>query len=579
MKKLLLFCRKYIPYIVISSLASIGCALASVWVIDILKRLVDESINGNIRGITQIAVEAVLAILIGMVSNYMVKYASEYFGAGMLSDMRKEAMNHLGKVAPDYMERNNFGDIVTRLTSDLGMISDYMETYFKDLLYLPFMIAVYAIYLFQTDWIMALVCLLPLMILIPLSIVLMKPVKFAQRAYTIKLGLTNNNIQEACDGIDVIKAYNLYDEVGGKYYQELHKTLDISNRNDIRQYNLEPISQMISEFPVILGLCLGGYFVFEGRVTLGVLVAFVSLIKKLIDPLKRVYQLIVKGQMAMICVDRVMHVIDAPPEYIDDTNTSYPKEQCDDIFALEHVSFAYAGMAEQKNVLNDINLTIRRGTKVALVGRSGGGKSTILKLLYRHYAVTDGVIRHCGVSYEQIHPEHLRSDIALISQDSYLFPMSIEENIRIGNPEATHEQIVQAAKLANCHDFIKQMPEQYASMVGEKGGLVSGGQRQRISIARAILKNASVILLDEPTSALDRESEEKVNEAIHRISEGRTVVTVAHRLTTITDADEIIVVDGGQIVERGKHEELLKKQGLYAELFREYMEGGAQNEA
>ena len=575
MKKLLELSKRYIGYIILSSLASIGCAVASVWVIDIFKRLVDESVNGNISKVYSIVLEGLLAIIIGMIANYTVRYTSEYFGASVLSDLRQEAMEHIVQMSPDYMEKNDFGDIVTRMTSDLGGIAEYMQTYFKECVYLPFMVIVYSVYLFRSNWILAAVCISPLFILIPLSVVLMKPIKLDQFKYTKELGQTNNNIQEICDGINVVKSYNLMGILGEKYYKALHKTFVTSNRNDVRQYNMEPISHMIGTLPVYIGLCLGGLFVFKGYITLGIMVAFVSIIKKLVEPLTSVYAIIIKGQVAFISVQRILYILAAPIEYEEQSNgqSKIDLMHHDIVFSLKNVSFSYDGMEEKKLILEDVSLTIKKGEKVALVGRSGGGKSTILKLLYKHYEINQGSIACCNIDYSKINPMELRRNISLISQDCYLFPMSIADNIRIGNMNATDDEVKRAAQLANCDEFIQAMPQDYHAMVGEKGTLLSGGQKQRISIARAILKNAPIILLDEPTSALDHESETKVNEALDRITKDKTVVVVAHRLTTITNADTIIVVNDGHIEEQGKHNELISHGGLYSQLYDEYQNG------
>jgi ABC-type multidrug transport system fused ATPase/permease subunit len=579
LRRIAKFVKPYIGYIILAALASVGSAAASVWIIDLLKRLIDESLNGNIQQIWGVSLEGIAAILVGMVATYAARYTTEYFGAGVLRDLRFQTIRHISGMAPDYTEKNNYGDIITRMTSDLGGIADYMEQFLKDWIYLPFMVLVYSIYLLRTNWVLAAVSIAPVFVLVPLSIVLMKPIKLDQRQYTIDLGLTNNNIQEVCDGILEVKSYNLENFLKKKYYKALYKTFETSNRNDIRQYNMEPISLMIGRLPVYISLCLGGYLVFSGNITIGIMVAFVSLIKKFVTPLESVYGMVIKGQVAMIGVQRVLDILEAPMEAdmvvkkeLEEVDENTAKDQ-ENMFCLSDVSFAYSGSTNTKSVLNHINLKIRRGEKTALVGRSGGGKSTLLKLLYRHYTVKEGKILCCGVDYDEINPLDLREHISLISQDCYLFPMSIKDNIRIGRADATDEDIKRAARLANCEEFIETMPQGYDSMVGEKGTLLSGGQKQRISIARAILKDASIILLDEPTSALDQESEAKVNEAIDRVTQNRTVVVVAHRLTTITNADKIVVVDHGRIVEEGTHESLLANHGLYEQLYLEYVNG------
>lgn len=574
MKSLIKYAKPYSIHIVIAILSSIGCSVANVWIVDILKQLIDESVKGEIASaLAETAMKAVLAIIIGLLANYLVIYTTGYFGTGVLKDLRHDLVNHIMKITPDFMEKNNFGDIIERASSDVSGIAGYMQTYFKDCLYVPIIVIVFAIYLFSLNPLLATACLGPLVIMVPLSIMFMKPVKVAQFEYGRLLGLTNNNIQEAYNGADVIKSYNLQKKIRDKYYIALKEPFDISNRNDIRQYNLEPLSCLIRMAPIAVSLCVGGYLAFQGSVTLGILIAFIGGIEKINDPLVGAYQLVVRTQMAMISVKRVFEIMDMPIEDVGDKLTEVDKTG-EYVFELKNVSFSYTGMSE--NVLENLNLTVGKGKRIAFVGRSGCGKSTIIKLMCRQYEVCDGEISFYGNKFSDISPEAVRRDLALISQDTVIFPMSVSDNIRIGRPEACRTEIIDAAKKAGCDDFIKELPDGYDTMLEERGSNLSGGQRQRISIARAILKDAPILLLDEPTSALDKETEAYVNETLKLISQDKTVVTVAHRLTTITDYDEIIVFEEGKIVESGTHEELLGEGGKYCQMYHNYMESGGE---
>ena len=547
MKRLIRYAKPYYMHILVAALASIGCSLANVWVIDILKQIIDVTLSGDIGlRLPGILGKAALAIIVGLLTNYLVVSMTGLFGAGILKDLRKDAIKAIMKCSPDFMEKHNFGDIMERMSSDMETISGYMKTYFKDCVYVPIVVVVFAVYLFSLNPLLALVSLLPLAVLVPVSVDLLKPVKLAQAEYVKKLGLTNNHIQEAFDGVEVIKSYNLQASREEKYYNALKETLDISNKNDLRQYNIEPISALIREAPTAITLCVGGVLAFAGTVpeyiSIGMLIAFISGIQKINQPLVNAYQLVIRSQMAMVAANRVFFLLDMPAE----ENREGLKEvdtSGDVVFRLEDMSFSYG----EKYALNKINLNIHKGKKIALVGKSGSGKSTILKLLCRQYEAENGELYFYNHKFSEISPEAMRKNIAVISQDTILFPFSVADNIRIGNPDAGRQEIVEAARLAGCHEFIQNMPQGYDTVLEEKGSNLSGGQRQRLSIARAILKDAPILLLDEPTSALDKETEEFITNKLSEIAKDKTVITVAHRLSTIADYDEIIVMEEGRI--------------------------------
>lgn len=568
------YVKNYWAWIMVITLSSFGCSMANVYIVDLLKRVIDLSISkGADFSLWILIAQAVVAILVGMLSNYLVVRTAGAFKSVILRDLRRDTVNHIMRVAPSDMEKQNFGDIMERLSSDIAVVSGYMETYFKDCLYVPIVVTVFTVYLIAMNPLLAVLCLGPLFIMVPISIKLLKPVKMAQTEYVKKLGLTNNHIQEVFDGVDVIKSYNLQERMQKKYYDALKETLDISNKNDLWQYNIEPLSALIREAPTAIALCVGGYFALKGVFTIGILVAFISGINKINEPLVYAYQLVVRTQMAMISANRVLEILDIPIE-CNKRNMQRFNKYSEKVFEFKNVSFSYIESENDKPVLEQFNLAVQEGQKIALVGKSGCGKSTIMRLMCRQNEVDSGEICFYGNSFSDIAPNSVREQLSLIAQETVIFPMSVLDNIRIGRPEATREEIVDAAQKAGCHNFIMELPQGYDTLLEEWGSNLSGGQRQRLAIARAILKDTPILLLDEPTSALDEKTEKYVNQTLLAISEGKTLITIAHRLNTIVDYDEIIVLEEGKIVESGTHTILIQKKGVYWRMYNEYILSG-----
>lgn len=602
MKRLKGYARSYWGWIMLSVMSGLGCSAANVYIVDLLKRVIDLSISKKMDfTLWELAVQSAAAILTGMAANYLLTKITGTLGAVILRDLRHDMAAHIMNVSPCDMERQSFGDIMERLSSDIETVAGYMETYFKDCIYVPVLVIVFAIYLANMNSLLAALCLGPLLLMVPVSIKLLKPVKMAQAEYVKKLGLTNNHIQEACDGAEAIKAYNLQQRMLNRYQNALNDTLDISNKNDLRQYNIEPLSALIREAPTAIALCAGGYLALKGELTIGILVAFISGIKKINEPLVYAYQLVVRTQMAMISVNRVLEILEIPEECNRDISEKIRKSS-EMAFEVKNVSFCYKNANEDTNknankdenkdankdanentnenvkdrkpVLEQFSLSVYEGRKIAIVGKSGCGKSTIIKLLCRQIEADEGEIYFYGNSFKDLAPASVREQIAIITQEPMIFPMSVADNIRIGKPEASEEEIIEASKKAGCHKFIIGLQNGYETLLEERGDNLSGGQRQRIAIARSILKDAPIILMDEPTSALDAETEKYVNKTLLAISENKTLITIAHRLNTVVDYDEIIVLEEGKIVETGNHSALMSNRGKYREMYNEYIQAG-----
>lgn len=528
MLKMIKYVRKYYAHMVLAAIACVGVSATTVLLTDFLKNLVDGSATNQVWQI-------ILILIIGICSNYMVVYMTGLIGAGLLKDLRFDCIQGLLKASPEFMSKHSRGDLMERISEDVEGLADFIKGYFKDCLYVPIMVVVYSVYLFSINPFLATCCLMPLVILVPVNVKCMKPIKLMQFQYSREMGLTNNNIQEAFDGAATIKAYNLQKRMQKKYYSVLHRLLKISNDTDLRQYNLEPISRAIQELPVDIALILGGVLVFNGKVTIGVLVAYISILRSLVAPLSQCYQLVVRSQTAVVSISRVFEVIEIPQERKGNSIGFKDKQYA---IEFENVFFKYSN--DDKYTLNNVCFKIRKGEHVAFVGKSGSGKSTILKLIATFLQADEGTIKIFGSDYSLLSPELIRSKIAYVSQDAILFPLSVEDNVRVGNPTATSEQIADAINKSGCGGFKD-------TMLTERGSNLSGGQRKRLAMARALVKNADIYIFDELTSELDSETESAICETIANLSKDKTVITVAHKLSTVADYDCIYTVKGGRI--------------------------------
>lgn len=576
MLKLIKYVKSYYGAFALASLSCVGASVARVLLTDLLKDMVDNLSLENLHWkIWTTAGRMLLIILLGIISNYLIVRMMGTISSGLLKDLRADCIDGLMKASPDYMSSHNYGDVMERVSSDVEGLAGFMQGYFTDCLYVPIMLVVYSVYLLRTNVLLAVCCLTPLAVLVPLNIKYMKPIKLRQFEYAKELGLTNNHIQTAFEGALVIKAYNLQKQMENNYYKALHKTYDISNDTDLRQYHLEPISRAVQEIPIAVALGLGGLFIFKGIISIGTLIAYITIIKKLVDPLAQSCQLVVRSQTALVSVSRVFDIIETPSEpSFTHRQTAFDRE-CP-ILEFQDVSFAYGTDTQNSDVgvLEHISFSIKKGTKTAFVGKSGGGKSTILKLLARQIEASAGTIRYFGQAYAEIAPRQIRAKEGLVSQDDILFPISVADNIRIGNPVATRGQIVNAVRMANCEEFINALPNGLDTVLEERGNNLSGGQRQRIALARALVKDAEIYLFDEPTSALDSETEQLICKSIDSLPSDKTVVTVAHRLSTVKDYDCIYVIDKGRIVEQGTHDALIRNGRAYYQMYQEFCKGG-----
>lgn len=560
--QLISFARPYRLWVALNIVTTLVSVVVDVSGGYFMKNVTDLALDGQWREVLGTVYTIVAMVAVGVVVKYAVKYTSGRFSAYASRDIRTNTTRRVASMPLHEIEAGHSGDLVSRLTNDISVVQGFFQNDFSNVIYQPIVFLVTAGYLATLNWIL----LLFAVALVPLTMVfvnvLSKPLSRYVRKRQEGFGRVNAVAQDTIGGICMLKAFNLEQVLYEKFKVAVHQVRDNELKRQQRLALMTTLFVVISQIPVLSTAACGGYLALSGRMTPGSLFAFMYLLHFLIEPLASGPDLIAALRAATGTAGRIVEVMHRPAERMD--GRDFGVDPAKPAIRYESVSFGYG---EQTDVLDGVSFIISHHEMVALVGYSGSGKSTVLKLLCGFYEPQGGKVELYGRRLDEWNLESLRRQLALVAQDTYLFPASIAENISYGRPGATMGEIVEAAKMANAHRFIVELPDGYGTLVGERGNRLSGGERQRIGIARAILKDAPILLLDEPTSALDIQSESLIQEALERFMQGRTTLVIAHRLSTIKHADEILVLDGGRVVERGMHEDLIARGGVYRQLY------------
>ena len=508
---------------------------------------------------------AIVTIFVSLLSNlfrYMGAWTVENMRTRTLQRMRNEMFSKVVDMNVGYFSDQRKGDIISKITSDVGVvqfcITNTLQVAFRE----PFLIIGYTVMMVAISWELALfsVLFLPVVALIIGSIV--KRLRHPARTSQQRMGELVSTLDESLSGIKVIKSYNATGYVKQKFYDLSEDLARLTLSMARRQQLASPISEFLGISAVGVILVFGGSLVFKDALSPEGFIAFIAMFSQITRPVRTFIDQFSNINQGIAAGERIFSIIDAQSE-IQDKPGAIELDGLKDKIEFRDIHFSYDGSRE---VIEGISFEIKRGETVALVGPSGGGKSTLSELIPRFYDVKAGDILIDGVSVRDYTQDSLRAHMSVVAQDTVLFNDTIEGNIAMGKAGATHDEIVEAARIANADCFIQEAPEGYQTNIGDRGVKLSGGQRQRLSIARAVLKNPEILILDEATSALDTESEKLVQDALNKLLVGRTSVVIAHRLSTIHNADKIIVVDHGRVAEQGTHTELLAKGGIYAKL-------------
>lgn len=533
---------------------------------DYIAKATDAMFAGEAIALSSFLPPLLAMVLLGAVATYIKSISGKHYSALVQRDVRAFLGKRLMRLPFSYFDEKGAGSIITRLISDMEEMGRFFSEILPELLVNIIIVLTVTVYLVQMDPFLIIVLFASYPVMMFITNILSKKLAMLAQKLRTHMDERTQLAQDAIDGIVVGRSYNLYalqkekiDGVIDKMVAQGCKSTRISSLSWV-------MKDTLTTLPVVICYLFALYETQQGRITIGDLLAFYILLETMYYPLGNIIFSINDLREVGVSLKRIQEIYSQPAEREDGTDYDVSSaEPSMPAIAWDDVTFCYD--KQEKQVLNGVTFSIDIGSHVAFVGGSGEGKTTIFKLLCGFYERNGGAYRLFGRSFDQWTLASARSCFSQVSQNVFLFPETIRQNVACGKENATDEEIITACQNANIHDFIMELPKQYDTLVGERGVRLSGGQRQRISIARAFLKNAPILLLDEPTASVDVEAEEKIQEALEKITKGRTVITIAHRLSTVQNAEKIYVVNEGKIAEAGTHQELLARHGIYANLY------------
>lgn len=559
------FCSYYKPHrltFFLDMAASLVFSLCGLFYPILTRQMLNDFIpQGMIKQIALYGVGLIGIYLLRAGMNYYINYCGHVMGVKMQAQMRSDLFTHLQKLPYSFYDNHETGQIMSRMTNDLFMVSELAHHGPENLFISSFMIIGSFVYLCTINWLLALIVFAFLPIIVIVSIKAQNQMNEAFEKSRKETGNINATLENSISGIRVTKAYandvyeqQKFEKNNGDYVRERSKAYKAMGKFSASMSFTTQVCNAVV-------LVAGGIFCIYGKLDYGDLVAFMLSITLFISPVENLLMFSEQLQDGVTGFKRFVEVMDAKIE--EDSENAKDIDRPNGDVEFKDVSFSYDG---ERQVLSDINLKIPAGKTYAFVGASGGGKTTLCHLIPKFYKLQEGMIYIDGTPISEISNKSLRQNVGIVQQDVFLFTGTFKENIAYGDPDADDESIIEAAKRANIHDYIVSLPDGYNTQIGERGIKLSGGQKQRLSIARVFLKNPSVLILDEATSALDNATEALIQHALYELCKGRTTLVVAHRLSTVKNADEIVVVNKGKIEEQGTHEQLIKKGGIYKKL-------------
>lgn len=521
------------------------------------------SLEESLQYLNYFALLILLLFVVKGIFRFTAIYCMAFVSQRVVVELRNQIMEQLHRLTLAYHQEKRTGEAVSRVTSDVSLIQSSFANSLPDIWRDGIITGGIIIMLVSLHWKLALVAMVTFPVLLYAANLYGSRLRRLSRTVQERVANLSAILQESLAGIRIIQAFTMEEHEQGRFAQENERSFSASMRSARLMAAVWPVAEILLVSGMLVVVWYGSREVMGGRLTPGELVGFLGYIGMISQPVNSLTRAFGSWQQALGAADRIFELLDVDYS-VKEPSRPRPLGQVEGRVTYENVSFAYV---PDHPVLEDINLTVEPGEIIALVGPSGAGKTSMVNLIPRFYDPTSGVVRLDGIDLRELSLRDLRQHIGLVPQETILFGVSVRENILYGRPDASKEEVEEAARIANAHDFIMTLPDGYDTEIGEGGASLSGGQRQRLAIARAVLRSPRVLILDEATSALDTESELLVQEALSRLMLGRTTFIIAHRLSTIRNAHRILVMDGGRIVESGSHAELMKEDRLYRRLY------------
>ena len=563
LKRFIAYYRPHKLIFTLDMLASLLVALVGIVYPIITREMLNELIpNKQYRMIVYAGIGLLALYIVRMLLNFFIQYYGHVMGVRMQAQMRSDMFRHLERLPYSFYDNHETGKIMSRMTSDLMDISELAHHGPENLLISSISVVVSFVYLSTINIWLTLIIFACVPFLILIASVLRKRMRDAFMESRVSTAQINASLESSISGIRVTKAFTNAEKEEEKFQEGNGMFVNARRKAYKAMGQFHSMTSFITDIFNVIILIAGGFFLYDGQISFGDYSAFVVSVGLFISPVMTLINFMEQYQTGVTGFERFIEIMDEAPE--EDTPGAVDIGEVQGDIELRNVSYRYD---ESNPVLNDLSLKVGKGQTYALVGPSGGGKTTICHLIPHFYDCVDGEIFIDGKELHTVTMASVRRNIGIVQQDIYLFNASIRDNILYGRLDATEEEVIEAAKRANIHDFVMTLENGYETVIGERGVRLSGGQKQRLSIARVFLKNPPILILDEATSALDNTTEILIQQALDELCKGRTTIVVAHRLSTIKNADEIAVIADGRIVEQGNHAALMEQGGMYAELY------------